>query len=103
MSRLYDAIVLAGRRPGEDPFAAARGVEHRALVPVAGQPMLERVLATLRRHPRIGSIRISIERPELVAAGDAAVLRAADSPSESVLQALASRSLATTAASRSAR
>jgi GTP:adenosylcobinamide-phosphate guanylyltransferase len=97
VSRLYDAIVLAGRRPGEDPFASARGVEHRALVPVAGEPMLERVLATLRQHPRIGSIRISIDRPDLVAAGDAVILRAADSPSESVLEALDTRALTTTA------
>jgi GTP:adenosylcobinamide-phosphate guanylyltransferase len=94
-SGLYDAIVLAGRRPGEDPFAAATGVAHRALIPVAGEPMLERVLAILRRHPRIGSIRISIDRPELLAAGDAAILRSADSPSTSVLEALESRALAT--------
>ena len=96
-SGLYDAIVLAGRRPGEDPFASAAGVEHRALIPVAGQPMLERVLQVLRRHPRIGSIRISIDRPELLTAGDAAILRAASSPSKSVLDALESRALATTA------
>ena len=97
VSGLYDAIVLAGQRAGEDPFAASKDVEHRALVPVGGEPMLERVLETLRRHPRIGSIRISIDRPELIAAGDAAILRSADSPSESVLRALESRTLATSA------
>jgi GTP:adenosylcobinamide-phosphate guanylyltransferase len=97
VSTPYDAIVLAGQRPGEDPFAAAGHVEHRALIPVGGEPMLDRVLATLRRHPRIGSIRISIDRPELLEAGDATILRSADSPSESVLQALESRALATAA------
>jgi len=94
VSGSYDAIVLAGQRPGEDPFAASRQVEHRALIPVGGEPMLERVLATLRGHPRIGSIRVSTDRPELLDAGDATVLRAADSPSESVLRALPSPDLA---------
>lgn len=97
MSGPYDAIVLAGRRPGEDPFAAASHVEHRALIPVGGKPMLERVLATLRGHPRIGSIHISIDRPELLDAGDATILQAADSPSESVLRALETPALAAAA------
>jgi GTP:adenosylcobinamide-phosphate guanylyltransferase len=95
VSGLHDAIVLAGRRAGEDPFAAAAGAVHRALIPVGGEPMLERVLALLRRHPRIGSIRVSIDRPDLVTATDVVVLRAADSPSASVLEALDSRALGT--------
>ena len=90
---LYDVLVLAGQRPGEDPFARSKGVAHRALVPVAGEPMLERVLRTLRAHPRIGSIRISIDRPDLIPASDAAILESADSPSRSVLQALDSQPL----------
>jgi len=95
VSEPYDAIVLAGRRPGEDPFADSRGAQHRALIDVAGEPMLERVLATLRAHPRIGSIRISIDRTELIAPPDATVLQAADSVSQSVLDALDSRPHAT--------
>lgn len=95
VSGLVDAIVLAGRRGGEDPFATSHGGVHRALLPVAGQPMLERVLGTLRSHPRIGSIRLSIDEPQLVEGEDGIVLRAADSPSQSVLEALDSRPPAT--------
>ena len=95
MSGLVDAIVLAGRRSGEDPFATSHGAAHRALVPVAGQPMLERVMATLRDHPRIASIRLSIDQPQLIESTDGIVLRAADSPSQSVLEALDSRPAAT--------
>ena len=88
---MYDALVLAGRRPGEDPFAASHGAAHRALIPVGGEPMLERVLRVLRSHERIASIRISIDRPDLITAGDAAILSAASSPSQSVLDALDAR------------
>jgi len=95
VSGLVDAIVLAGRRAGEDPFAASHSAAHRALVPVAGRPMLERVLTTLRSHPRVGSIRVSIDQPELVDDQEAIVLRAAASPSQSVLEALDSRPDAT--------
>ena len=94
----WDTIVLAGRRAGEDPFADAAGVAHRALVPVAGRPMLERVVATLRNHPSIGAVRISIDRPELlrdipslanwIDAGEVEVLRSGASPSGSALAAL---------------
>jgi len=39
---------MAGSRAGADPLAAATGVTHKALAPVAGVAMLDRVLATLR-------------------------------------------------------
>ncbi len=41
------ALVLAGSRGPTDPVAASRGLAHKALVPVDGVPMLERVVATL--------------------------------------------------------
>lgn len=59
------ALVLAGQRHGTDPMAAAGGVSHKALLPVAGVPMLLRVLAALRATPGIGRIVVSIERPEV--------------------------------------
>lgn len=37
-------VVLAGDRGPDDPLAAAAGVPGKVLVPVAGRPMLERVL-----------------------------------------------------------
>ena len=41
------ALLLAGRRPGVDPLAATRGETLKALIPVAGTPMVARVAATL--------------------------------------------------------
>lgn len=43
------ALVLAGSRPGApDPVAAAEGVSHKALVRIAGRPMLAHVVSALR-------------------------------------------------------
>jgi GTP:adenosylcobinamide-phosphate guanylyltransferase len=63
------ALVLAGQRGGTDPLAAAGGVSHKALLPVASVPMLLRVIASLREAPAIGRIVVSIERPETTLAG----------------------------------
>jgi CTP:molybdopterin cytidylyltransferase MocA len=52
----WTAIVLAGRRPGEDGFAAAHDVAAKALIPVGGEPMLGRVARTLLASPSIGRI-----------------------------------------------
>lgn len=92
------AIVLAGSRGPGDLVAAAAGVSHKALAPVAGVPMLGRVLETLDAVPRIGHILVMIERPELVREHPAlapfldrqkvSVLPAAETPSRSVLAAL---------------
>ncbi|KAA5604066.1 NTP transferase domain-containing protein [Roseospira marina] len=90
------AIVLAGSRGPSDPVAAAAGVSHKALAPVAGVPMLARVLDTLASVPRIGRIVVVIERPDLVREHPAfarfqdrlTILPAAPSPSRSVLAAL---------------
>jgi len=83
------ALVLAGQRHGADPMAAAAGVSHKALLPVAGVPMLLRVVGALRATPGIGRIVVSIEAPEATLAGvaglDGVVLRAAEAgPSRSV-------------------
>lgn len=43
----YIAIVLAADREGLSPVAGAAGVSCKALAPVAGRPMLERVLSAL--------------------------------------------------------
>lgn len=63
------ALVLAGTRRGaEDPMAKAAGVSHKAILPVAGVPMVMRVLDALCRCPEIGEIAVSIERPEVIEA-----------------------------------
>jgi CTP:molybdopterin cytidylyltransferase MocA len=93
----FRALVLAGRRGGDDPLARSRGASHKALLPVAGVPMLERVLRTLDAAGA-GRVAVSIDAPELLeglpaaaalrAAGRLEVLRSAESPSQSVAQAL---------------
>lgn len=82
------ALVLAGQRRGTDPMAAAAGLSHKALLPVAGVPMLLRVLAALRATPGIGRIVVSIEEPEATLKGldglEGVVLRPSDaSPARS--------------------
>jgi GTP:adenosylcobinamide-phosphate guanylyltransferase len=52
----WTALVLAGQRPGIDPVAAQFGLETKALVPVAGELMLNRVLMALLDAPEIARI-----------------------------------------------
>jgi GTP:adenosylcobinamide-phosphate guanylyltransferase len=61
----FSALVLAGRRGPQDPLAVGHGVSHRALLPVAGVPMLVRVLRTLRAAG-IVRLHVSIDAPELL-------------------------------------
>lgn len=51
-----DRIVLAGDRRGGDPLAVAAGVAGKALVPVAGRPMLTHVIQTLSAWSRKGQV-----------------------------------------------
>ena len=53
------AIVLAGQRPGPDRVAAPFGLRTKALVPVLGRPMIDRVLEVLKASPHIGSVIIA--------------------------------------------
>jgi len=62
----WTALVLAAGRGPDDPMARAFGVSHKCLVEVGGMPMLARVLATLRAHPAITRIAVSIEDQALV-------------------------------------
>jgi GTP:adenosylcobinamide-phosphate guanylyltransferase len=88
------ALVLAGSRAGAaDPMAMAAGVSHKAVMPVGGVPMLQRVLATLRASPGIGRVVVMIEEPDRSLAGlpldpGVALRPAAPSPSRSVAAAL---------------
>ena len=58
-----DALVLAGRRGGDDPLATSRGVSHRALLPVGGVPMLLRVVQALQGAKNIARIHVSPRPP----------------------------------------
>ncbi len=58
-----NVLVLAGRRGGEDPVARMAGVTHKAMAPVAGTPMLHRVVATLRSALPGARIVVAIDQP----------------------------------------
>lgn len=60
------ALVLAGRRSGGDTLADASGYVHRALLPIAGQPMLLRVVRTLRESGLAAPIAISAGEEDLL-------------------------------------
>lgn len=93
-----DTLVLAGSRGPDDPVAKLLGVSHKAFAPIAGVPMLVRVVRALTGAPGVGTIHVAIERPELVeqhpelgmllAGGRLALLPAEGSPSRTVSAAL---------------
>jgi len=83
------ALLLAGRRPGIDPLAASRGVELKALIPIAGVPMVGRVAETLLACPKVGSIRVLTQDRDPIAAvlpddERIAVLRSGDGIARSI-------------------
>lgn len=96
--RGFTALVLAGSRGATDPVASAAGLQHKALVPIAGRPMLLRVLDTLRQCPEVRRIVLCVEDagiagslPELAGAlarGELTTVAAAHSPAASVLAVL---------------
>jgi len=58
-------LVLAGSRDGaQDPLARHGHVAHKALLPVAGRPMIDHVLETLSSVPELGPLYVSIETPQ---------------------------------------
>lgn len=59
-------LVLAGRRGGGDAVAELSGLEHRALLPIAGVPMLERVVEAIEQSGVASSISVSSDDPRLV-------------------------------------
>ncbi|MEZ5829907.1 MAG: NTP transferase domain-containing protein [Dongiaceae bacterium] len=93
-----NALILAGSRGPDDPMAKAAGVSHKALLPVAGVPMLLRVAEALHATAGIEHIYVCIEDasvifqvPGLEALHRARALEAlpaAESPSASVAAAL---------------
>ncbi len=56
---LFTAVVLAGDRGPQDPVALATGASCKALSPVAGRPMIVRVLAALSQSAQVGKIVLS--------------------------------------------
>ena len=61
------AVVLAGSRPGVDPFAQAYGTDLKALIPVGGVPMVRRPVTALLESNAIGSVRVLAQQPDRIA------------------------------------
>ncbi len=63
----WTALLLAGSRPGGDTFAARYGAELKALIPIAGGPMLLRPLRALLASRQVEAVRILAQEPEKLA------------------------------------
>lgn len=67
--RKVTALVLAGKRAGVlDPLAARAGVAQKAVVPINGVPMIERVVRQVAACDKVEAIRIVAHEPEEIAA-----------------------------------
>ena len=64
----YTAVVLAGSRPGRDAFAESFGTDLKALIPVAGEPMVRRPVRALLASERVGRILVLSQAPERIRA-----------------------------------
>ena len=62
----WTAIVLAGSRPGVDPFAARHGTDLKALIPVAGVPMVARPVAALLQLAAVERVRVLTQQPDRI-------------------------------------
>jgi GTP:adenosylcobinamide-phosphate guanylyltransferase len=64
----WTAVVLAGSRPGVDPFAQQHGTDLKALIPVGGVPMVRRPVDALLASDIIGDVHVLAQQPERIAA-----------------------------------
>ena len=64
----WTAIVLAGSRPGVDPFAQAHGTDLKALIPVVATPMVARPVRALLDSAQIGQVRVLTQQVGRIAA-----------------------------------
>jgi GTP:adenosylcobinamide-phosphate guanylyltransferase len=74
----WTALVLAGQRPGIDPVAAHFGLEAKAMIPVAGEPMLSRVLRALAAAPDVARIIVLAQNAAELLADPALAWAASD-------------------------
>ncbi|MGH6651536.1 MAG: nucleotidyltransferase family protein [Sphingopyxis sp.] len=68
MTTMIPAIVMAGSRSGPDPLLSGTGVSTKALLPIAGRPMLVHVVTALRASPLVGPITILAQNSAELAA-----------------------------------
>ena len=62
----WTALLLAGSRPGKDPFAEAYGADLKALIPIGGMPMVSRPAAALVQAPEVARVRVLAQSPERI-------------------------------------
>ncbi len=67
MSR-WAALLLAGSRPGGDPFAASHGTDLKPLIPLGGLPLVAWPAAALLAAPEIGAVRVLTQQVDRIAA-----------------------------------
>jgi len=64
----YTAILLAGSRPGRDPFAEQFGTDMKALISVAGEPMVRRPVRALLASGSVERVIVLSQAPDRMAA-----------------------------------
>ena len=64
----YTAILLAGSRPEGDAFAAQFGTDMKALVAIAGEPMVRRPVRALLASSSISEVLILSQAPDRISA-----------------------------------
>ena len=63
----FTAVVLAGSRPGQDSFAESFGTDLKALIPLAGEPMVRRPVRALLESAQIRKVLVLAQAPERIA------------------------------------
>lgn len=64
----WTAILLAGSRPGGDPFARAQGAGLKPLILVGGEPMVRRPVRALVASRGVGRVRVVTQEVAAIAA-----------------------------------
>jgi GTP:adenosylcobinamide-phosphate guanylyltransferase len=62
------AVVMAGSRPGGDPFAQAHETDLKPLIPVAGEPMVRRPVTALLASEGLIRVLVLSQQPERIGA-----------------------------------
>lgn len=64
----WTAVVLAGSRAGRDPFAEQFGTDLKALIRVAGEPMVRHPVRALLKSRCVGKVLVLSQSPDRLAA-----------------------------------
>ena len=62
----WTAVVLAGSRPGRDAFAEQFGTDLKALIPIAGEPMVRRPVRALLQSRSVAKILVLTQAPDRI-------------------------------------